>query len=187
MQIGKHTVVSINYHLFDSSGKLIEKTPSPVSYLHGGFDAIFPAVERALDGKRAGDECEVRMEPEEAFGDYDEQLVRVEPRDRFPENISVGMQFEGAPEGASEQVVYTVTDIPRTVWSWTEIILFPVRRWCSVVLLPRCANLPATKSRTVTRMARTGMSTEVHRDCSPIEPTSDSADTCLIQRLKLQI
>lgn len=111
MQIGKHTVVSINFHLFDSSGKLIEKTPSPVSYLHGGFDAIFPAVERAIDGKRVGDECDVRMEPEEAFGDYDEQLVRVEPRDRFPENISVGMQLEGAPEGASEQVVYTVTDI----------------------------------------------------------------------------
>lgn len=51
------------------------------------------------------------MEPEDAFGDYDEQLVRVEPRDRFPENVSVGMRFEGAPEGSSEQVLYTVTDI----------------------------------------------------------------------------
>ena len=112
MQIAKDTVVSINYDLFDASGKLIEKTPSPVSYLHGGDDAIFPAVERALDGKTVGDACEVRMEPEEAFGDYNEQLVRVEPRERFPENVSVGMQFEGAPEDASEQqVVYTVTDI----------------------------------------------------------------------------
>ena len=111
MQIGKDTVVSISYDLFDASGKLIEKTPSPVSYLHGGYDAIFPEVERALDGKRIGDACEVRMEPEDAFGDYDEKLVRVEPRDRFPEDISVGMQFEGAPEGATEQVVYTVTDI----------------------------------------------------------------------------
>jgi FKBP-type peptidyl-prolyl cis-trans isomerase SlyD len=111
MQISKNTVVSISYDLFDSSGKLIEKTPSPVSYLHGGYDAIFPAVERALDGKRVGDACEVRMEPEDAFGDYDEQLVRVEPRGSFPENVSVGMQFEGAPEGASQQVLYTVTDI----------------------------------------------------------------------------
>jgi FKBP-type peptidyl-prolyl cis-trans isomerase SlyD len=115
MQIGKDTVVSISYDLFDAAGKLIEKTPSPVSYLHGGYDAIFPEVERALDGKQVGDACEVRMEPEDAFGDYDEKLVLVEPRDRFPENIAVGMQFEGAAEGAAEgageQVVYTVTDI----------------------------------------------------------------------------
>ena len=111
MQISKNTVVSISYDLFDSSGKLVEKTPSPVSYLHGGYDAIFPAVERALDGKRVGDACEVRMEPEDAFGDYDEQLVRVEPRDGFPENVSVGMKFEGAPESAREHVLYIVTDI----------------------------------------------------------------------------
>ena len=111
MQIGKDTVVSISYDLFDTSGKLIEKTPSPISYLHGGYDAIFPEVERALEGKRAGDACEVRMEPEDAFGDFDEKLLHVEPRDRFPEDISVGMQFEGGPEGDHEQVVYTVTDI----------------------------------------------------------------------------
>ena len=41
MQIGKDTVVSISYDLCDASGKLIEKTPSPVSYLHGEYDAIF--------------------------------------------------------------------------------------------------------------------------------------------------
>ena len=111
MQIGKDTVVSISYDLFDTSGKLIEKTPSPISYLHGGYDAIFPEVERALEGKRAGDACDVRMEPEDAFGDFDEKLVHVEPRDRFPDDVSVGMQFEGAPEGDHEQVVYTVTDI----------------------------------------------------------------------------
>jgi FKBP-type peptidyl-prolyl cis-trans isomerase SlyD len=111
MQIGKDTVVSISYDLFDSSGNLVEKTPSPVSYLHGGYDAIFPQVERVLDGKHVGDTCEVRLEPEDAFGDFNEQLVCVEVRDRFPEDISVGMQVEGVPEGASEQVVYTVTDI----------------------------------------------------------------------------
>jgi len=112
MQIGKNTVVSISYDLFDASGNLIEKTPSPVSYLHGGYDAIFPQVERALDGKRVGDKCEVRMEPEDAFGDYDAQLVRIESRDRFPQDIAVGMQFEGAAENSSERsVVYTVTDI----------------------------------------------------------------------------
>lgn len=111
MQIVKDTVVSISYELFDGAGKFIEKTSTPISYLHGGYRGIFPAVESALDGKQVGDTCEVRMEPEEAFGDYDEQLVRVEPRDRFPENVAVGMQFEGAPQGSEEVTVYTVTDV----------------------------------------------------------------------------
>jgi FKBP-type peptidyl-prolyl cis-trans isomerase SlyD len=111
MEISRDTVVSINYELLDSSGRLIEKTSSPISYLHGGYRGIFPVVETALDGKQAGDACEVLMEPDDAFGDYDEKLVRVEPRERFPENVSVGMQFEGAPEGSEQYIIYTVTDI----------------------------------------------------------------------------
>lgn len=41
MRIEKNTVVSINYELADSAGKIMEKTNSPISYLHGGFDDIF--------------------------------------------------------------------------------------------------------------------------------------------------
>ena len=111
MQIARDTVVSIDYELSDAAGKLIEKTQSPISYLHGGYQGIFPMVENALDGKQAGDACEVRLEPVDAFGDYDEKLVRVEPRERFPENVSVGMQFEGSPEGSEHVSIYTVTDI----------------------------------------------------------------------------
>lgn len=111
MDITKNTVVSISYELLDTSGKLIEKTSAPVSYLHGGYEGIFPRVETALDGKSVGEKCEVKLGPEDAFGEYDAELVRVEPRDRFPENVAVGMQFEGAAEGAKEYVIYTVTDI----------------------------------------------------------------------------
>ena len=111
MQIARDTVVSIDYELSDAGGKLIEKTPSPISYLHGGYRGIFPMVEQALDGKKVGDACEVRLEPGDAFGDYDENLVRVESSERFPENVSVGMQFEGTPEGSEHSAIYTVTDV----------------------------------------------------------------------------
>ena len=111
MQVARDTVVSIHYELSDSSGKLIEKTSTPISYLHGGYQGIFPMVENALEGKSVGDVCEIRMDPQDAFGDHDEELVRVEPRDRFPENVSVGMQFEGATQGSEQFTIYTVTDI----------------------------------------------------------------------------
>jgi len=111
MQIGKDTVVSLNYELSDLKGKVIEKTQAPITYLHGGYDGIFPLVEVALQGKSIGDKCNVTLKPDDAFGEYEKDMVRTEPKSLFPENISVGMQFEGAIEGSDDYTVYTVTEI----------------------------------------------------------------------------
>ena len=62
MQVAKDTMVALSYELFDTDGNLIEKTDQPIEYLHGGYDGIFPLVERALDGKNIGDTCRVRLE-----------------------------------------------------------------------------------------------------------------------------
>ena len=111
MQVGKNTVVSLSYQLFGTDGQLIEETDDPVEYLHGGYGNMFPAVEKALEGKDVGETCRIRLEPDDGFGDYDADLVHVEPRDKFPENIEIGMQFEGSMEESDEPVLYTVTNI----------------------------------------------------------------------------
>ena len=111
MQIAKDTVVALDYELFDVDGNLIEKTDEPIEYLHGGYDGIFPVVEQALDGKNVGDSCRVRLEPDDAFGEYDAELVHVEPLAKFPGKVNVGMQFEGPSGASAETLVYTVTDI----------------------------------------------------------------------------
>lgn len=111
MSIAKNTVVSLNYELFGDDGELIERTEAPVSYLHGGYDGIFPRVEEALEGKDVGYECRVQLEPDDAFGEYEADLVRMESRELFPESVNVGMQFEGSPDDSEETRIYTVTDI----------------------------------------------------------------------------
>ncbi len=113
MKVAKDTVVSLQYQLTDASGTLLEKTNDPVSYLHGGYDGIFPLVEESLQGKDVGDRCVVEMEPDDAFGEYDDDLVRAEPRSLFPPDVAVGMQFEGAAEGADEEdyMLYTVVEV----------------------------------------------------------------------------
>lgn len=112
MQIVKNSVVSLTYALFDSHGNLLEESKEPISYLHGGYDNIFPAVEAELQGKQVGDTVTLSLSPEEAFGEYDASLVRVEPRSVFPvTDIRVGMQFEGGVEGSDETILYTVTDV----------------------------------------------------------------------------
>jgi FKBP-type peptidyl-prolyl cis-trans isomerase SlyD len=111
VQIGKDTVVSLTYELFGSDGALIERTERPVSYLHGGYEGIFPRVEAALEGKDVGYECRVDLEPEEAFGEYEAELVRLESRELFPGNVNVGMQFEGSADDEAHARIYTVTDV----------------------------------------------------------------------------
>ena len=111
MQVAKNTVVSLNYELSDTDGKVIEKTDAPIEYLHGGYDGIFPLVEKALAGKSAGEICRVRLEPEDAFGEYDAGLVHLEARSKFPDTITVGMQFEGRGVESGTTLVYTVTNI----------------------------------------------------------------------------
>lgn len=111
MQIKKDTVVSLTYELLDADGGTIEKTDAPIEYLHGGYDGIFPQVEKALSGKTAGENCRVRLEPDDAFGDYDAELVHLEPRSKFPDNIAVGMQFEGRGTESGTALIYTVTNI----------------------------------------------------------------------------
>ena len=111
MQVAQDTVVSINYELLNSEGEVIEKTDEPIEYLHGGYDGIFSRVEEALSGKTAGESCDVYLQPHDAFGDYDEKLVQIEPRAKFPPKIEVGMRFEGEAGDSGHAMIYTVTDI----------------------------------------------------------------------------
>lgn len=112
MQVSKNSVVTLSFELSDSTGKLLEKSDQPISYLHGGYDGIFPAVEEALEGLAEGGTVVVTLDPDNAFGEYEDELVRVEPRDAFPvDGIEVGMQFQAGEEGSDEDDVFTVIEI----------------------------------------------------------------------------
>lgn len=114
MKIAKDTVVSLSYELVDlSGGAMLEKSNDPISYVHGGYDGIFPTVEEALHGKNVGDKVSVKMEPDDAFGEYEHDLVRVESRDLFPKDIEVGMQLEGGAEDDDDEdyMLYTIVEI----------------------------------------------------------------------------
>jgi FKBP-type peptidyl-prolyl cis-trans isomerase SlyD len=114
MKIAKNSVVTVQYKLSDAQDNLIEDGSQPMVYLHGGYENTLPKIEEELDGKETGYATTLQIEPEDAFGDYDASLVKVEPRNRLPEPLEVGMQFEGMPDGEDgddEAMIFTVTDI----------------------------------------------------------------------------
>lgn len=110
-QIAKNSVVTLNYTVRDTDGAVIDDGEHPLVYLHGGYDGIFPVLEETLHGKKVGEVLQLKLQPEDAFGDYDEELIMVEDAKLFPENIEVGMSFERVSEDGEEEVVYRVTDI----------------------------------------------------------------------------
>ena len=52
MQITKDTVVTISYQVADAQGKLLEASPEPMAYLHGGYGNTFEKIEAALEGQQ---------------------------------------------------------------------------------------------------------------------------------------
>ena len=111
MQIAMNTVVMMTYELKDAEGTILESSEDAVAYLHGGYDNIFPKVEEAMHGKKIGDIIELGLEPSDAFGEYDAELVQIEPKNAFPQSkLKIGMQFEGE-DSSGEVIIYSVTDI----------------------------------------------------------------------------
>ncbi|MFJ3047743.1 peptidylprolyl isomerase [Herbaspirillum chlorophenolicum] len=112
MKIAKNTVVSVKYKLSDAQNNLIEESSEPMVYLHGGYQNTLPKIEEALDGKETGFNTTIQVEPEDAFGEYDSNLVKIEPLSRLPQPTEVGMQFEGSPDDDGEEsVIFTVTEV----------------------------------------------------------------------------
>jgi len=114
MEITPQCIVALTWTLEDTLGEVLDELAEPVEFLVGGED-LLARVEQALQGHQAGDRLDLHLEPEEAFGDYDERLVFLEPRGLFPKELEEGMTFEGLPAGASAQaprdLLYTVTEI----------------------------------------------------------------------------
>jgi FKBP-type peptidyl-prolyl cis-trans isomerase SlyD len=114
MNIFTNTVVTLTFELFDAEGNLLEATTEPIAYLHGGHSGMLPKLEEALLNRKVGDALSVIVEPADAFGDFDPELIKIEAADRLPPEVEVGMQFEAYASPDDETgsgMVFTVTDI----------------------------------------------------------------------------
>nr|WP_297357924.1 peptidylprolyl isomerase [uncultured Caldimonas sp.] len=115
MLISTPCVVSLTWRLEDTLGHLIDELSEPVEFFFGGDD-LLAKVEEAIDGQETGFETKLQLEPEQAFGDYNPDLVFFEERGIFPEHVEPGMQFDGLPEGSTTQgmpndLIYTITEV----------------------------------------------------------------------------
>jgi FKBP-type peptidyl-prolyl cis-trans isomerase SlyD len=116
MKITPQCVVALTWTLKDTLGEVLDELDEPIEFLLGGEDLLAKIAEH-LQGHEAGEALAFQLEPEQAFGEYDENLVFLEQRAIFPAELEEGMTFDGAtlPVGASAHTpkdkIYTVTEI----------------------------------------------------------------------------
>jgi len=110
MHIAARSVAYIHYTLKNDAGELLDKSAGdePLAYLHGAGN-IIPGLERALAGRRAGDELNVRVPPREGYGERDETLVQDVPRGAFDgvDTIEPGMRFEAESSHGPRTILVT--------------------------------------------------------------------------------
>ena len=114
MQIAPNTVVTMTYTLTNAEGQVLDQADAshPFVYMQGAHN-IIPGLEQALAGKQAGDTAVVTVQPEDAYGEYNEQLTQQVPRQMFgnvPEDqLVVGAQFQAQTNGGVE--IITIADV----------------------------------------------------------------------------
>jgi FKBP-type peptidyl-prolyl cis-trans isomerase SlyD len=112
MPISENSVVSIDYVLTDPEGEVLDRSEegSPLTYLHGANN-IIPGLESALTGKAEGESLRVEVDPENGYGEYDDDLVQVVSQELFEDTgeLKLGMRFQATSD--SGNVVVTVTEI----------------------------------------------------------------------------
>ena len=106
MNISKDTAVTLSYTLTTPQGKPLQG--GHLSYLHGGYENIFPKVEAALEGQAAGFTTALDLAIEDAFGARDDSLVRTIPKSEFPPGVKVGGQLQGVDNEGQPQVFNVV-------------------------------------------------------------------------------
>ena len=96
MQVADNMAVSIHYTLTNDEGEVLDSSVGDESlvYLQGGGN-IISGLEKAMVGRVTGDKFNVRIAPEDAYGEIMDDMVQVISRDMFEgiDDIEVGMQF----------------------------------------------------------------------------------------------
>lgn len=89
MKIGKDTVARFHYRLQGADGTQIESSHGgePMAVLWG-VGGVIPGVERALEGRQAGDSFQVSVPPEEGYGPVRELKMRLSKK-HFPKNVKL--------------------------------------------------------------------------------------------------
>jgi FKBP-type peptidyl-prolyl cis-trans isomerase SlyD len=114
MNIVDKVYVAFNYKLTLDSGEEVDRSPEnePFSFITGS-NQVIPGLEKGMMGMSAGDKSKIRVEPADAYGQVNPELIGDVPRDQFPREMELkpGMMFQSqGPDGPISASIKEVKD-----------------------------------------------------------------------------
>ncbi|HEX3693933.1 MAG TPA: peptidylprolyl isomerase [Polyangia bacterium] len=115
MKISAKKAVTIGYTVKDDAGEILDTSmgTDPLTYLHG-LGNIVPGLERALEGKSAGDNVAVSLPPADGYGARDESLRQTIPLRQLQvddkRKVKVGGRYRAWLAGGAHVVEVTAID-----------------------------------------------------------------------------
>ena len=107
MPLKSNQVVTMNFTLKDDAGNVLDTTEGNESFSFiSGNKQILPKLEEKVGEMLIGSKKEVVLKPEDGYGIYQEDAVRIVKRSEFPSDIEIGkgMSFMAkSPQGNDMQ------------------------------------------------------------------------------------
>lgn len=107
MPLKSNQVVTMNFTLKDDEGNIVDSTTGnePFSFISGN-DQILPGLEKIIGGMLIGTKKNIALAPEDGYGVYKDEAVRIINRSEFPEDMELEEErgfFAKAPNGKDVQ------------------------------------------------------------------------------------
>jgi FKBP-type peptidyl-prolyl cis-trans isomerase SlyD len=113
MKVKNDLVVSIHFGVAEIDGTPLDSTENgaPLEYIQG-LHYLVPGLEAELEDKEVGDKFDIKLEPERAYGPFQDELVQVVPRSLFEgvDKIEVGMSFQAESDQGPRTVEVTAVN-----------------------------------------------------------------------------
>jgi len=108
MTVKKDAVVEMHYTLKNDAGEVVDssKGQDPMPFIQGRGN-IIPGLEKALEGMKVGDTCDVSVKPEDGYGVHHAEGIQEIPKEALQgiENLEIGMELQSQDEQGNPFIV----------------------------------------------------------------------------------
>ncbi|MDB4058095.1 peptidylprolyl isomerase [Candidatus Thioglobus sp.] len=111
--------VELTYRIIDqSNGEVIEQVEEPLGYVQGDNSLLFNQVTKELEGKCVGDEVEILLKAEDAFGKKADELIFTDDINNVPMEyrfIGASVTMQNDKGGTKDFIVSSIEDGKLTI------------------------------------------------------------------------
>ena len=105
VQPGKY--VAISYTIADDQGNVVEQHDLPIGFVYGSDTELIGGMDKAIAGKKVGDQLEVELAPEDAFGRHDPALTFTDDLENVPPQFRhIGAEVQMQNEAGETKTFY---------------------------------------------------------------------------------